>query len=145
TRPASANRRASRPRDWPRSDLPVQDRQRKDRRGEGRKRTSRSFGLPLSWPGLSRPSCSMAVTADRCLVRSAKPPTSLYLIPRARQRIDDCDLLHREVRHDLDIVLVHDQHFLDAHAIAVALAVLGLKREGHSLLDLDRVIERPDA
>src|SRR5262245_52877833 len=76
---------------------------------------------------------------------SATWPKSLHMIPIAGQRIDDRDLLHREVRHDLDVVLVHDQHFLDAHAIAVALAVLRLERERHALLDLDRVVERPDA
>ena len=52
-------------------------------------------------------------------------PTSLYMVPIAGQRVDDCDLLHREVRNDLDVVLLHDQHFLDAHAISEALAVLG--------------------
>src|SRR5678815_1579406 len=38
-----------------------------------------------------------------------------------------------------------DQHLLDAHAPAVHLPVLGFKREDHPWLDLDRVIERPDA
>src|SRR5882757_254285 len=69
----------------------------------------------------------------------------LHVIAVAGQRIDDGDLLHREVRDDLDLVLVHDQHLLDTHAVAIALAVLGLEREGHALLDLDGMIERPDA
>src|SRR5499426_1600710 len=61
------------------------------------------------------------------------------------QRIDHGDLLDREVGDDLDPVLVYDQHLLDAHAPLEALAVLGLERENHAFLDLDRVIERPDA
>src|SRR5262245_33988323 len=72
-------------------------------------------------------------------------PKLLYVIPITGQRIDDCDLLHREVRNDLNVVLVHDQHFLDAHTVTVTLAVLGLERKRHALLDLDRVVERPDA
>jgi hypothetical protein len=40
---------------------------------------------------------------------------------------------------------VHDQHFLNAHTVPEALAVLRLERERHSGLDLDRVVERPDA
>src|SRR5262245_32630606 len=78
-------------------------------------------------------------------VSSAERPKSLHMISITRQRIDHCDLLHGEVRHNLDVVLLHDQHFLDANAIAEALAVLGLEREGHALLDFDRMIERPDA
>src|SRR5215831_4275574 len=62
-----------------------------------------------------------------------------------RHRVDDRDLLDREVGNDLDAVLVNDQHFLDAHAPFMGLAVLGLEREHHPLLDLHRVVERPDA
>src|SRR6266566_3474604 len=69
----------------------------------------------------------------------------LHVIAVARERIDDGDLLDREVGDDLDRILVHDQHFLDAHAVAEALAVLRLQRERHALLDFDRMIERPDA
>src|SRR5258707_11825213 len=69
----------------------------------------------------------------------------LHVIAISRDRIDDRDLLHREVGDDLDLVLVHDEHLLDAHPVAELLAVLGLEREGHALLDLDRMIERPDA
>src|SRR5512143_441358 len=76
---------------------------------------------------------------------SAKRPKSLHMIAIARQWIDHRDLLHREVRHDLDVVLLHDQHLLDAHAVAEALAVLGLEREGHAFLNIDRMVERPDA
>src|SRR4249919_3198143 len=72
-------------------------------------------------------------------------PTSLYMVPIAGQRIDDRDLLHGEVRHDLDIVLLHDQHFLDAHAVTETLAVLGLQREGHAFLDVNWMVQRPDA
>src|SRR6202043_4204498 len=67
------------------------------------------------------------------------------MIPVARQRVDDRDLLDREVGDDLDLILVDDEHLLDAHPIAELLAVLRLQREGHALLDLDRMIERPDA
>src|SRR5262245_17515357 len=70
---------------------------------------------------------------------------SLHMIAVARQRIDHGDLLDREVRHDLDRILVHDQHLLDAYAVAEALAVLGLERERHAFLDVDRMVERPDA
>src|SRR5262249_56000967 len=62
-----------------------------------------------------------------------------------RHRIDHGDLLDGKVRDDLDPVLVHDQHLLDAHAPLMRLAVLCLEREYHPLLDLDGVIERPDA
>src|SRR6266404_1001190 len=68
-----------------------------------------------------------------------------YVIAIAGKRVDDGDLLDREVGDDLNRILVHDQHFLDAHAVAEALAVLGLQREGHAFLDLDRMVERPDA
>src|SRR5450432_2508579 len=67
------------------------------------------------------------------------------VIPIPRQWVDDRDLLDREVGDDLDLILVDDQHLLDAHPIAELLAVLSLKREGHALLDLNRMIERPDA
>src|SRR6266568_4822631 len=76
---------------------------------------------------------------------SAKQPKSFYVIAVARQRIDNGDLFDREVRDDLDLVLLHDQHFLDAHAVTEFLAVLSLEREGHAFLDIDRMIERPDA
>src|SRR5947209_7783718 len=69
----------------------------------------------------------------------------LHMIAVARQRIDHGDLLDREIGDDLDLSLVHDQHLLDAHAIAETLAVLGLEREGHAFLDIDRMVERPDA
>src|SRR6266550_2027107 len=69
----------------------------------------------------------------------------LHMIAVARQRIDHGDLLDREVRDDLDLSLVHDQHLLDAHAVTEALAVLRLEREGHAFLDVDRMVERPDA
>ena len=42
-------------------------------------------------------------------------------------------------------IIVHDQHLLDAHAPAEHLAVLGFEREHHPRLDLDRMVERPDA
>src|SRR5260370_39866227 len=67
------------------------------------------------------------------------------VIPVARERVDDRDLLDRKVGDDLDLILVDDEHLLDAHPIAEFLAVLRLQREGHALLDLDRMIERPDA
>src|ERR1700704_547251 len=63
----------------------------------------------------------------------------------ARHRIDDGDLFDREAGDDLDPVLVNDQHLFDPHAPLELLAVLGLEREHHAFLDLDRVIERPDA
>ena len=67
------------------------------------------------------------------------------MIGITRDRIDYGDLLNREVGDDLDFLLVHDQHLFDAHAITEALAVLGLERKRHSGLDLDRMVERPDA
>src|SRR5260370_20082655 len=67
------------------------------------------------------------------------------VIPVARERVDDRDLLDRKVGDDLDLILVDDEHLLDAYPIAEFLAVLRLQREGHALLDLDRMIERPDA
>src|SRR3989442_15814818 len=73
------------------------------------------------------------------------PEASFHVIAVARDRIDHGDLLDREVGDDLDLLLMHDQHLLDAHAVTEALAVLGLERERHSGLDLDRVVERPDA
>src|SRR5262249_22772064 len=79
------------------------------------------------------------------LFQPAVETTLFHVIPVARDRVDHRDLLDRKVRHDLDVVLLDDQHFLDAHAVAIALAVLGLEREGHAFLDLDRMIERPDA
>src|ERR1700681_201643 len=59
--------------------------------------------------------------------------------------IDHGDLLDREIGDDLDAILVHDQHLLDAHAPLMRLAVLRLERKHHPFLDLDRMIERPDA
>src|SRR5262249_7350649 len=75
-----------------------------------------------------------------------QPQGTLFdVIAVARQRIDDGGLLYREVGDGLDLVLVHDQHFLDTHAVAETFAVLGLERKGHAFLDLDRMVERPDA
>src|SRR5580704_8544715 len=71
--------------------------------------------------------------------------TSFHMVAVARQRIDDGNLLDWEVGHDLDVLLVHDQHFLDAHAVPIFLAVLCLESEGHAFLDIDGMIERPDA
>src|SRR5689334_8600173 len=70
---------------------------------------------------------------------------SLHVIAVAGQRIDHGDLLDRKIRDDLDVLLVHDQHFLDPHAVTESLAVLRLERERHAILDRDRMIERPDA
>src|SRR5258706_15859480 len=63
----------------------------------------------------------------------------------AGNRVHHGDLLDREAGDDLDLVLVHDQHLLDANAPLEFLAVLGFEREHHAFLDLDRMIERPDA
>src|SRR5262245_24390359 len=71
--------------------------------------------------------------------------TLFHMIRVTGDRIDHRDLPDREVGHDLDRILVHDQHLLDPHAVAEALAVLRLEREGHAFLDLDRMVERPDA
>src|SRR6187549_1051891 len=70
---------------------------------------------------------------------------SFHVIAVTGDRIHHGDLLDRKVGDDLDLLLVHDQHFLDPHAVAEALAVLGLERKRHPGLDLDRMIERPDA
>src|SRR6202158_4931430 len=63
----------------------------------------------------------------------------------AHHGVDHGDLLDREIGDDLDAILVHDQHLLDAHAPLMRLAVLGLERKHHPFLDLDRMVERPDA
>src|SRR5690242_2572168 len=93
--------------------------------------------------GLSRSTTASLRGAWRRAVRKA------FLSPCqrriSRHRIDHRDLLDREAGDDLDPVLVHDQHFLDAHAPLEFLAVLGLEREHHAFLDLDRMVERPDA
>src|SRR6202790_5336746 len=60
-------------------------------------------------------------------------------------RADHGDLLDRESGDDLDAILVHDQHLLDAHAPLMRLAVLRLERKHHPFLDLDGMVERPDA
>src|SRR5215469_14767764 len=70
---------------------------------------------------------------------------SPHVIAVSRQRIDDGDLLDREIRNDLDGILVHDQHFLDAYAVMEFLPVLRLERKRHAFFDFDRMIERPDA
>src|SRR5262249_48020306 len=70
---------------------------------------------------------------------------SSHVVAVAGQRIDNRDLLDREIGNDLDPIRMHDQHLLDAHAPAEAVAVLGLEREHHAGLDLDRMVERPDA
>src|SRR3954471_4332157 len=65
---------------------------------------------------------------------------SLHMIAIAGKRIHDSDLLHREIGDDLDRILVHDQHLLDADPVAEFLAVLGLQRECHAFLDLHRMV-----
>src|SRR5580693_8804170 len=70
---------------------------------------------------------------------------SLHMIAVARQWIDHSDLFDREVGHDLDVLLVYDQHFLDTHAVTVFLAVLCLQSKCHAFLDIDGMIEGPDA
>src|SRR3989442_4354817 len=57
-----------------------------------------------------------------------------------RHRIDHGDLLDREVGDDFDPVLVDDQHLLDPNTPLELLAVLGLEREHHAFLDLDRMV-----
>src|SRR5262245_24730540 len=110
----------------------------------------------MSWLGSSRPSRSggehknLLIEIPGSRLRLARGrrwpmPTSLHMISIPRQRIDHGDLLHREVRYNLDVVLLYDQHFLDAHAVTEAFAVLGFEREGHAFLNFDRVVERPDA
>src|SRR5262249_17531882 len=102
------------------------------------------------WSRLLAFRCTRSANPPRTWGRAHLFPTTglgwlFHMIAVARDRIDHGDLLHREVRHDLDLVLLDDQHLLDAHTVAVALAVLGLEREGHAFLDLDRMVERPDA
>src|SRR5262252_10878337 len=112
-------------------------------------------------PGADRPACASAArfaafgpTRSASTAAAAVSGTmnsvmrgrrSFHMVGVAGDRIDHGDLLDWEVRDDLDLLLVHDQHFLDAHAVPEALAVLGLERKGHSGLDLDRMVERPDA
>ena len=70
---------------------------------------------------------------------------SFHVIAVAWNRIDRRDLLDGEIGDDLDFFFMYNEHLLDAHAIAEALAVLRLQRKGHAGLDLDRVVERPNA
>src|SRR6266446_1320483 len=86
----------------------------------------------------------LKIRPERMYIACA-PSTSFQVIAVARNRIDHGDLLDRKIGNDLDLLFVHDEHLLDAHAVAESLAVLGLKRKRHAGLDLDRVIERPDA
>src|SRR4029077_787746 len=86
----------------------------------------------------------------RMLIRSIRARLAalaglLHMVAVAGQRVDDRDLLDREVGDDLDRILVHDQHLLNTHTVAEALSVLRLQRESHALLDLDGMIERPNA
>src|SRR5262249_48153084 len=46
------------------------------------------------------------------------PRVLLHVVAVARNGVDHCDLLDREVGNDLRAFLMHDEHFLDAHAIA---------------------------
>ena len=66
------------------------------------------------------------------------------MIAIARQRIDDRDLLDREIGYDLDLVFLHDQHLLDTHPVAKPFAVLRFKRKRHAFLNFDRMVERPN-
>src|SRR5579864_3906264 len=97
-----------------------------------------------------RGACRTAVWMSLRLTRrfpsvSAPAPSAARQGRIPRHWIDDRDLLHREAGDDLDLVLVHDQHFLDAHTPLELPAVLGFEREHHAFLDLDRMVERPDA
>src|SRR5215475_11339463 len=92
-----------------------------------------------------RPQMQCGASAPPCSAGLKACTTSPDMVTVTRNRIDDRDLLHREVRDDFDTILVDDEHFLDAHAPAEHLAVLCFEREHHAGLDLDRVIERPDA
>jgi hypothetical protein len=56
------------------------------------------------------------------LLHSCSERSSFRVIGVARDRIDHRDLFDREVGDDLDLLVVHDQHFLDAHAVTEALA-----------------------
>src|SRR5215471_13860680 len=100
----------------------------------------------MLWPGLASPSryvCRITVCCSRSpglrlpRMTPAGRPRSLHMISITRQRVDNRDLLHGEVRHDLNVVLLHDQHFLDTHAVTESLPVLGFESEGHALLDFD--------
>src|SRR5215470_4688944 len=77
-----------------------------------------------------RPEAACRTRATR---RASEHITSLHVVAVARQRVDDGNLLHREIGNDLDSVLVHDQHLLDAHAVAELLAVLRLEGKRHPL------------
>src|SRR4051812_20099386 len=93
--------------------------------------------------GRSRSTTASLRGASSTAVRIASAVTALLATRERRvagHRIDDRDLLDREGGDDLDPVLVHDQHLLDPHAPFELPAVLGLEREHHAFLDLDRVV-----
>src|SRR4051812_3218124 len=81
-----------------------------------------------NWRGDSRTAACMRDRPE-CLVSRTKFSTARRRSARQRRiaghRIDDADLLDREVRNQLDAILVHDQHLFNAHAPLQHLAVLG--------------------
>src|ERR1700691_2328468 len=104
-------------------------------------------------PGVGRPACASAarfaafgptrsaavasaLLSERMKEDAIRSARCLFdVIAIARQRIDDGDLLDREIRHDLDAVLLDDQHLLDAHAVTDLPAVLLSERKGHAFFD----------
>src|SRR5262249_3136578 len=71
--------------------------------------------------------------------------SSAARVTSAARSHDDGDLFYRKVGDDLGAIGMHDQHLLDPDTPLVLLAVLGFEREHHAGLDLERMVERPDA
>ncbi len=88
------------------------------------------------------PKTGVLLKTGRPGLRSARAGPESYTANRRRlHRVDNRDLLDREVGNDLDFIVVDNQHFLDPDTILVCLSVLGFQGEDHAFLDLDRVVE----
>src|SRR5580704_17858867 len=69
----------------------------------------------------------------------------LAVVGISRHGIHYRDLFHREIGNNLHAVFVDDQHFFNMNAPLKGLPMLRLERKDHAFLDLDGMIERPDA
>ena len=59
--------------------------------------------------------------------------------------LDWHDPVDGEMGDQLGLVRMNDDHFLDTNAPFQRLAMLGLERKDHAFLNLDRMIQGPDA